>query len=422
MLIKRLFIFFEPVFIRPAVSMFSPMQGQRFPVKQIYALKILLQIFFNIFFSPIGLVLNLFKVVILPINISQIGNVIWLDCFLREVRKDDKKYNLIIVPSSDLLAANPYLLSLYSDKVYLAKNLIEYILLFPFFLNPLCTDFLERFDANSNNLNIHKSLGDQDKKNTPIIEIPHKDKIKALVDLDTVGLKEGEKFVTIHVRDSGYYNNPGQNTRNGTFENYIEGIKYLSSRGYKIIRLGNSNSKNIKHLYNLLDKNFIDYAYSNINSDLIDIYLMSECEFLLGTDSGPAFVVPLFKKNTLMTNAMPPSRSLWFNKDDLTIFKKIKYKDNKIEKLSVILSPKLYNMHNIHSFNKLGYEVIENSSFEILDLIKDYFNKNDYLKISNQIKKGIEPGCRNYMANGNFSYSFILNNFKEEVCNDEKKQ
>ena len=365
----------------------------------------------NIIFTPIALCLRFFKIIILPINVSQIGNVIWLDCFLRENRQNNKKYRLIIVPASTHIAANPYLLSLYSDHVYLAKNLFEYLILFNLWINPFCTDSLIRFDAGGSSLDVHKTLGKDSKNKKPIIKMSENDQLKALNLLSPIGLNLNDKFVVLHVRDSGYYQDY-KKSRNANVDNYMDAIKYILKKGYKVVLLGSHKSIKLRDSDKLIKDGFIDYAHSGLKKDFIDIFLMSNCEFLLGTDSGPAFVVPLFHKNVIMTNAMPPSRSLWFLEGDLSIFKKIKsLKTKKLIELSEILSPKFYELKQIKNMEKLGYEVIENSNTEILDAVVEFFHPKKNISHSNMIKKTTKLGCRNYDALGNFSNSFLELNF-----------
>ena len=374
-----------------------------------------LQIGLNILFTPVAIILRLCGILFLPINVSQIGNIIWLDCFLKEQKMLGKRHRLLVVLAADDLTANPFLLSLYSDHIYIAKKLHEYALAFPFAINPICSDTLARFDAGGTSLAVHNSLGKFARSHAPLIEIPSTAVASAEKTLNSIGLRRGEKFVALHVRDSGYYGDPTKNSRNAAISNYEQAIEFLVKRGLKVVRIGAPSAVAIDEMITKLNGGLIDYAKSEVCCDMIDCYLMARCEFLLGTDSGPAFVSPLFHRNVAMTNAMPPSRTLWFLDGDLSICKKLNYANSGVPlEFSKIMSRELYRFKDIKSLQSQGYDVSENSPEEILDIAKEMVQLAREHQCSQAAKVSILSGCRNYNALGHFSETFLRKAFPEE--------
>ena len=71
-----------------------------------------------------------------------------------------------------------------------------------------------------------------------------------------------------------YYMN---NYRDSKIEDYEKTSFWLENNNFKVLRMGKGASKEISYK----SKNIIDYANSNETSDLLDIFLLKNCKFLL---------------------------------------------------------------------------------------------------------------------------------------------
>ena len=91
------------------------------------------------------------------------------------------------------------------------------------------------------------------------------------------------------------------NFRNSEINNFKLASKALSKRGMFVVRVGRDTKK--KFLVN--DKKIIDYSYSKYISDLMDIYLISKCEFLISTGTGLDSVGFIFRKPICYINSCP---------------------------------------------------------------------------------------------------------------------
>ena len=67
----------------------------------------------------------------------------------------------------------------------------------------------------------------------------------------------------------------------------------------------------------------IDYAHSPYKSELLDLYLISQCRFLLGHNSGPDVVANLLRKPRLLVNMEDWSSGMLLKKGDLGIIKHV---------------------------------------------------------------------------------------------------
>ena len=214
------------------------------------------------------------------------------------------------------------------------------------------------------------------------------------------------KIVCIHVRDHGYYNDASRRGyRNSDIKNYIGVIEYLIQENYLVIRLGDKSAQKL----NLNNKNFIDYPFTDLKSDIMDLFLIKECNFYIGTPSGPLDTAWLFNKPTLTTNLYDIYPTFPRKNIDRGVFRKIINKEN-----GKILSLKDFATLNIRyhqtevNINELHFE--ENSNIELLDATKEFvanyeFSKNYKNKIQFDDKQ--------------ISFNKLINERLEEIYNDE---
>ncbi len=121
--------------------------------------------------------------------------------------------------------------------------------------------------------------------------------------LKITGLTNFEWFVALHLREA-----PTSTTRgagNVEVESYVLAIKEILRAGGAVIRLGNPGMSKLEQFDESLKSGFgyFDYANSKFKSETLDIFLMSNCRFMIGTSSGPLFIPKEFGKPVLYSNA-----------------------------------------------------------------------------------------------------------------------
>ena len=57
--------------------------------------------------------------------------------------------------------------------------------------------------------------------------------------------------------------------------------------------------------------NVIDYCHSAIRADWMDIFIVARCRFMIGTNSGPAFIPALYGVPSILTNWWPHGERPW---------------------------------------------------------------------------------------------------------------
>ena len=208
------------------------------------------------------------------------------------------------------------------------------------------------------------------------------------------------------------------NYRNLNNLDFIPIIKYFISKGFYVFRMG----KIVSEKFPYKDKQFIDYPYSKIRSDFMDLYLSSRCEFALSTLTGSDNLPEIFHKPVLGIE-YPIDRLNIFNK--CKIFTTPMYLDKVTKKILSVnnvlsrLNNSIYDELNGFTLNKLNICILHNSDDDILNAGKEMleiykyknFNFEDQSLFWNNIKNYFEKKKIIYLnkdITSNLSKNFFL--------------
>jgi putative glycosyltransferase (TIGR04372 family) len=181
---------------------------------------------------------------------------------------------------------------------------------------------------------------------------------------DRMGLPRDSWFVCLHVREGGYRGD-WDNIRNADITRYLGAIKEITKRGGWVVRMGDPTMTKLPVL-----EQVIDYAHSPGRSAIMDVYLLKECFFFVGTSTGildTAFLLgkPVVSTNmTSWINVLPP------NIGDLTIFKRV-YSRSEQRFLSIrewLLRAAMITKEHLSSPD---WQLVENSEDEITSVVKE---------------------------------------------------
>lgn len=121
-------------------------------------------------------------------------------------------------------------------------------------------------------------------------------KAEARALLSQYGLPDGAWFACLHVRESGFHGDE-INERNATIANYSLLIREITSRGGWVIRMGDKSMTPLPKM-----EHVIDYPFTSLKSELMDIHLISACRVYIGMTSGIFDVARLFQRPIILTN------------------------------------------------------------------------------------------------------------------------
>jgi putative glycosyltransferase (TIGR04372 family) len=194
-------------------------------------------------------------------------------------------------------------------------------------------------------------------------------------------------WVTFHVRND---KDPTRSLRDASLENYIPAMRYVIENGGYVVRLGDASLPPLPAMDRV-----IDLAYRDDYSPELDIAFVAKSRFSVCVNSGPAYVAGLFDRPALMTN--------WPNLGNIPWYRKYRLLPRHAHWIKTGQELSLFDRCGPefgHSESHLGTEpkgVIfsENTAEEILEAVKEMFNDEEEVTVSNNQKIAMEIFQRN---------------------------
>ena len=218
--------------------------------------------------------------------------------------------------------------------------------------------------------------------------------------LSTLGITSGTKWICIHNRDSAYLNYYYGNKlpigmENFSYHNYrdfdvntmFRTSEYFAKNNFHVFRIGqHSNQKLITN-----NSHIVDLVNDKRKSDILDLFLLANCSFFVGCDSGPWVVPFINNKPQLITNyttigLLEKLKHL----NIIYIFKRFRFKHNK--KYLSIKDIYLIQAENIclnENYLKLGIELVPNDSETILQTARELYDRtnNNYIEDNQSLSR-----------------------------------
>jgi len=211
-------------------------------------------------------------------------------------------------------------------------------------------------------------------KGFKILDLTTEEEILGKKMLKKFGLEDNDKFVCLAVRDGAYqlrkmpsrFNDWSYHDyRHFNIDNFILAAEELTKKGYFVFRMGVVQKKPI----NSNNKKIIDYAFSNLRNDFMDVYLGAKCSFCISTGLGFDYVPYIFRRPIALISL--PFGDLRTNSEKcllLTSHHVLKKEERKLS-LSEIFSHGVAYAYDTKDFVEKGIELKDCTSDEIKDLV-----------------------------------------------------
>lgn len=260
-------------------------------------------------------------------------------------------------------------------------------------------------------------------KTSPHIDFTDNEIIQAKKELLGMNIKDKDKYVLLINRGSKFLkiNFPDFDTshnrfRNSSISNYLLMAENLTKKNNTVIRVGQFTDEPIKSN----NKKIIDYDREGFRTDLLDIYLSKNCRYIVGCDTGFAYLPGyLFRKPTVIVNWAQLEYLIPYLKDWLFLFRKYWLKNEKrFMRVPEIIKSKAGRFHTYLDYQKKGIELIENTPEEINEVVDEMEKKLtgnfDYSEEDNYLQKcfwsHFEKSDLFGVARGRIGKNFLRNN------------
>lgn len=318
-----------------------------------------------------GLAATNMEIIDLAAHNRSIGILALLDYYLRA-----QKLGLLPAKKTILLCdkflENEYLVELLRNEAVVIDDAVAAQPLRSF-ANSLGCNYAATLELNGREMFWAEAMAETyaawtERMSAPLLQLPDRDIERGYAALEDIGVNPADRFVCIHVRQAGYKPEFAIDLPNNcAIETYFDAMKYLVGVGYRVIRLGNQTMTPLPQIPGV-----IDYAHSNVRSAFMDVFLIANCDFYIGTASGPAILASAFERPAVMTNMQPliarPPRE-----HDIFIPKLYRRSaSGSLLKFGEILaSPLGYAFNNSSLFMDGKIEVVDNSPDEIRHAVSE---------------------------------------------------
>lgn len=186
-------------------------------------------------------------------------------------------------------------------------------------------------------------------------------------------IDKNDKIILFGAR-TGFYRNDHDSLRNSNIQLQIKSMKFVTNIGYKAIRLGKEKVNKL----NINSNKIFDYTFSNNRSDFLDVFIASKAKFMICGDTGLNELATIMRVPRAIVDFHQFS-FLWQVNEAYTpiILPKKIYSTKTKNYLSYIdIFKKKYFDRDSRALIE-GYEFVDNSEDEILNVTKEMVNLID---------------------------------------------
>ena len=183
------------------------------------------------------------------------------------------------------------------------------------------------------------------------------------------GLPEDGWFVCVHVRDGGF-RNPHKLSRvagrNADIRSYFSAFETIRNHGGWVVRIGDSSMVPLPPMDRV-----IDCTQDAHKRDWLDLFLLSQCRFFIGTNSGPACVPPVFGVPCVYTNWMPLGVNHWF-RNNILLHKLYRWEASaRLLTYREMISEPVGYLESPEKLSGMGISLIDNTPDDINDAVSE---------------------------------------------------
>ena len=233
-------------------------------------------------------------------------------------------------------------------------------------------------------------------KRLPLLTLSDEDYERGWSYLKSVGLRQNDWFVCLHVRESGWRGNDSveEDYRNADIRTYYPAIKSITGAGGWVVRMGDRGMRPLPEMPKV-----IDYALSNEKSDRMDIFLSSQCRFFIGTSSGLYTFAMAFGVPVVMTNLLPTCAVYYFSSKDLFLPRLCRNgNEGRYLSFTELLSPPLATAVVKSSFDQKDIEIMSNTEEELKDVVEEMLERCEgrleYGQSDDELQKGFQAAAK----------------------------
>jgi putative glycosyltransferase (TIGR04372 family) len=208
-------------------------------------------------------------------------------------------------------------------------------------------------------------------------------RLQAINWMHSLGWSEGEPFVCLQVRDPAYRNRVllqgglprdvrallayDASHRDSEIKTYEAAIMWLLAEGFWVFRMGREANMRLA----ISHPRLIDYPHLPQKSDVLDIWLFTNCAAVITTGSGPDALSSLYRRPALFVNFVPFGAFSSYT-DSMTVPKNLRWNSSGAQ---LSISEMLTHCHDRSlDYSRFGISVVDLTSEQILMAVQEFFS------------------------------------------------
>ena len=232
----------------------------------------------------------------------------------------------------------------------------------------------ERHDIGSKHL-------DRDPENLlakypPHLKFTPLERARAESTLHEWGVKAGDQWVCLMVRDAAYLPSLGYHSyRDSNVEDYAEAALMLAERGYHVFRMGEKMAKPFAAKHPRIH----DFPFMPDRSELMNVYLGAHCAFTISTSTGWDAIPQAFRRPMCYANFAPYEYFPTWLPNSLLIWKH-HWKDGKRMTPAEIAKSEAGKFMRAEQFEGAEIELRDNTPAEITAVVTEMADMIDLIR------------------------------------------
>jgi putative glycosyltransferase (TIGR04372 family) len=263
-----------------------------------------------------------------------------------------------------------------------------------------------RFEINTTSFN-PQIFPEINSENRPLLKLNESELEFGSKELKTIGMDSNKWIVLLHIRENklGNVTTIGQ-ARDCSVLEYREFCEVIRDLGGQVIRMGDKDFPRLPS-----DFPAIDYAHSEIKSEILDIWLWSQAKWTTVNPNGAMMPPMAFGTPRLITNQ-------WFwdnvgDQKDMFVPKLLYSEDKKrLLKLNEVMAHPLSRTMDKNILRKANLILVDNSATTLRDAALDFYShiKSGKTKNENNLTKNFKKIFRNEASKHSIS---VPNSFSD---------
>ena len=192
------------------------------------------------------------------------------------------------------------------------------------------------------------------------VSLPRKTVLEGRKALRGMGVPDDSWFVCVHVREAGFWRDDLA-LRNADIMNYIPMFKEIVSAGGHVVRMGDVTMTPLPR-----EPNVHDYALTSLRSAAVDAYLLKNCRYFIGMQSGLLDTAMLYDRPRLITNSYSPFDGNAFRANDRAIYRTFVDSQGKLIDAVDLLIDWDEEVEFVYPFPDVGISMRENTQEELV--------------------------------------------------------